>query len=595
MKPFRFLITYIYGLTLLLSSMQLYAINLADPDTALQQYIDHDDGQFNMQHLVSIPGTGYTAHVYQLTSQQWLTDTEIDRSIWTHNLVMIIPDTVATQTGLLYVGGADNTDPLPDASSPTVQIITQLALGSQSIVSAVFQVPNQPITFNDENLPRKEDELVALSWKKAMDTGNYEYVAYLPMTKTVVKAMDGIQSVVSDHGSYQINDFVLTGFSKRGAVVWLTAATDQRVKAIAPGVIDFLNIQPSFEHHFKSYGTFSSAIDEYVELGIINKIRSPEFDDLVKVIDPYSYRDQLTMPKFILNSSGDQFFLPDSSRFYLHDLAGETHIRFAPNTDHSLDNSQTGVADSLYSLLGWYQSILYGVPRPDIQWQLDNGVLTSNTSQVPAIVKVWTAYNVNVRDFRKETIGESWVSSIIAPDVNGQYTVTLPSSNEGYHATYIEFIYQGLAGLPLTFSTQVYVTPDVYPYVLENPVLDPKPPHYWHSQVKNILKNKASDIDADTLISYLPIPLFDDIVNDVLSVKKALSLSGFSLNKELAERECMATRLNIESGDMGWYSDIDLGRHLGEKDLWEHYQLANEQIETLPILSSFICHQLNQQ
>ena len=326
MKPLRFLITITYGLTLLLSSMQLYAINLADPEAALQQYIDHDDGQFNMQHLVSIPGAGYTAHVYQLTSQQWLTGNEIDRSIWTHNLVMIIPDTVATQTALLYVGGADNTDPLPDASNPTVQIITQLALGSQSIVSAVFQVPNQPITFNDEGLPRKEDQLVALSWKKAMDTGNYEYVAYLPMTKTVVKAMDGIQSVVSDHGSYQINDFVLTGFSKRGAVVWLTAAIDQRVKAIAPGVIDFLNIQPSFEHHFKSYGTYSSAIDEYVELGIINKIRSPEFDELVKVIDPYSYRDQLTMPKFILNSSGDQFFLPDSSRFYLNDLAGgDTH------------------------------------------------------------------------------------------------------------------------------------------------------------------------------------------------------------------------------------------------------------------------------
>ena len=235
------------------------------------------------------------------------------------------------------------------------------------------------------------------------------------------------------------------------------------------------------------------------------------------------------------------------------------------------------------------------MPRPDIQWQLENGVLTANASQKPAMVKVWTAYNANDRDFRKETIGESWTSSIITPDATGQASVSLPSSNEGYHATYIEFIYQGLAGLPLTFSTQVYVTPDVYPYVLEKPVLDPKPAQYWHRQVKNILKNKASDIDADTLISYLPIPLFDDIVNDVLSVKKTLSLREFSSLKELAERECLATRLNIESADMGWYSDVDLGRHLGEKDLWEHYQLANEQIETLPILSSFICHQLNQQ
>jgi hypothetical protein len=33
---------------------------------------------------------------------------------------------------------------------------------------------------------------------------------------------------------------------------------------------------------------------------------------------PNAYRDRLTMPKFIINSAGDQYFLPDSSQFYFN-------------------------------------------------------------------------------------------------------------------------------------------------------------------------------------------------------------------------------------------------------------------------------------
>ena len=61
---------------------------------------------------------------------------------------------------------------------------------------SLVQIPNQPVIFDADGIPRKEDKLVALTWKKAMDTGNYMYPAYLPMVKSVVKAMDGIQAVV---------------------------------------------------------------------------------------------------------------------------------------------------------------------------------------------------------------------------------------------------------------------------------------------------------------------------------------------------------------------------------------------------------------
>jgi PhoPQ-activated pathogenicity-related protein len=579
-------------LLLLLVSIQTHAIELTDPKTALQSYINQDDGMFSIQHVVSIPGPGYTAHLYNLTSQKWLTEAEVDKTVWTHSLVIIVPATVSSTTGLLYVGGDNNTDPLPGATHPTVQVITQLALASQSIVSAVFQVPNQPITFAGQ-APSGEDALVAYSWLKAMNTGNYLWPAYLPMTKSVIKAMDGIQQVTSGMG-YSLHDFVLTGFSKRGAAVWLTATVDPRVRAIAPGVIDFLNITENFEHHYKSYGSYSPAIDDYVGLGITGNMRSPEFRDLAQVIDPYHSLNVLTMPKFLLNSSGDEFFLPDSSRFYFDDLPGEKLIRFAPNTSHSLNNSVTGVADTLYSLLGWYQTVLYNLPRPELHWSVNNGVLSATTSLPPLQVRLWQAHNPLARDFRKDVIGESWTATSLLADANGEYSVSLADGSNGYNASYIEFVYSGLTGQPVTYSTQVYVTPDIEPYTLTDAVVDPKSSSYWLRQVRAVLSGNPADVDADTLNSYLPLPLFDAYVNNLDDVEDALVIRHEKLADGMADRECVSTRLNIERKQLGWHSHVNLGWYSGNKELWEYYKIADDAADNgYPLLSAFICEKLN--
>ncbi|TNF36755.1 MAG: PhoPQ-activated pathogenicity [Gammaproteobacteria bacterium] len=576
-------------------------LSLNTPETALKTYVEYNDGMFNMQHIASIPASGYSVHLYRLTSQKWLTEAEVNQPVWTHSVVIVIPNTVATTTGMLFVAGDDNDDPLPDASNEVVQIVAQLALGSQSIVSAIFQAPNQPLLFNGETNPVKEDALVAYTWKKALDTGNYIWPAYLPMVKSVVKAMDGIQQVVPTLSNYAINDFVLTGYSKRGATVYLTAAVDDRVRAMAPGVIDYLNMIPSMEHHYQSYGFFSSAIDDYVELGVTSRLRAPEFSELMKVVDPYSYKQQYTMEKLLLNSSGDQFFLPDSSRFYLDDLPGETLIRYAPNTDHSLSNSQTSVLDTLYSLLGWYQSILYGQPRPDINWYVENGVLKASTNALPALVKIWRANNPNARDFRKETIGESWVPTVVIPNAGGNYEAALQTEG-GFNAVYIEFIYLGMTGQPVSYSTEIMVTPDIYPYALTQPVNDPQPASFWKHEVASALKNKAATIEIDTLKSYLPIPVFDIIAStlddalDMLKIRFGWNDGKLSTTplQAVAQRECLSTRFNIQHGEIGWYSDVDLW-WFGNKPLWQHYAQAHQAaLNNHPGEAMMICMMINQ-
>jgi len=46
----------------------------------------------------------------------------------------------------------------------------------------------------------------------------------------------------------------------------------------------------------------------------------------------------LTLPKMLINACDDEFFLNDSWQFYWNDLVGEKHIRYVPNTGHSLDD-----------------------------------------------------------------------------------------------------------------------------------------------------------------------------------------------------------------------------------------------------------------
>jgi len=105
-----------------------------------------------------------------------------------------------------------------------------------------------------------------------------------------------------------------------------------------------------------------------------------------------------TIPKCLINSSGDQFFLPDSTQFYFHDLPGEKHVRYVPNTDHSL-----GGSDAVESLLVFFKSVVTGAPRPKFTWSVkDDCSIEVETTTKPTAVKLWQASNPETRDFRLE-------------------------------------------------------------------------------------------------------------------------------------------------------------------------------------------------
>jgi PhoPQ-activated pathogenicity-related protein len=242
------------------------------------------------------------------------------------------------------------------------------------------------------------------------------------------------------------------------------AAVDDRVVAIIPAVIDLLNLEPSFEHHYRAYGLWAPAIAEFERTGIMRWAHTPQFKD------PYLYRDRLTMPKFIVNSAGDQYFLPDSSQFYFDGLRREKYLRYVPNTDHSLKGSYQDAAESA---LAFYQSIfdeypasyLTNTPRPRFAWNFaDDGSIRVQTETKPAVVKLWRAHNPNARDFRLETIGRAYTSSILTDQGDGLYLGRVPDSQPGWTAYFIELTFTSAGPYPYKFTTGVRVAPDRLPF-----------------------------------------------------------------------------------------------------------------------------------
>lgn len=436
-------------------------------ETALDRYIAKPDDAYSWRHVNTIEGDGYSAHVLELTSQMWRSEKEVDRPVWTHWLTIIEPDGVTDDTALLYIGGGRNgTDPPSDVSDRTLR----MAMESNTVVVDLGQVPNQPLYFADSrDHGRSEDDLIAYSRVKYIVTGDEEWLARLPMVKSGVRAMDAVQDYMKggDDDGLTINDFVVAGGSKRAWTTWLVGVVDPRVSAIIPLVIDALNTEAITRHQYGAYGFFSSALGDYVRHGLYPHILgTPKFDEILRIEDPYMYRnrDALKMPKYVINASGDQYFLPDNSQYYFQDMPDEKYLRYVPNAKHNLAGS-----DARESMLAFYHSILHDTPRPKFSWKLKkDGPITVTVEDEPKEVNLWRATNPEARDFRLDVIGAAWTSTPLDPTKKNTYVAEVEKPADGYTAFFVELVYKSGTEYPFKFTTDVNVVPDVHNFDLDD-------------------------------------------------------------------------------------------------------------------------------
>jgi PhoPQ-activated pathogenicity-related protein len=416
------------------------------PSTALESYLKNGDSSFTWAVKDTYRYGDITAYDVVLTSQKWRDYT------WKHQLTVLVPKQIKYDGALLFITGGSVKDGEPNWTGHGDlfnQAIGRLATNNNALVAVLRQTPNQPL-YGD----LKEDALISYTLHQFKKDGYYSWPLLFPMVKSAVRAMDAVQQFAQQTLHQPVNRFVVSGASKRGWTTWLTGASDKRAVAIAPMVIDVLNMPVNLDYQRKIWNKYSEQIDDYVKLGIPQTVHSQEGNALTEMIDPYSYRKKLTMPKLLVMGTNDEYWTVDAVKHYIGEIPGKNFIHYVPNVGHDLGDKR----QALQALNAFFGTTLTQQPYPACQWvatPTKKGVaLTINaTADKLENVTVWSANSTDMI-FQDE----KWEARQMGIKHTKTVSLTEAYPASGYRAFYVDLTYKAPMGGTYTESTRMFMT-----------------------------------------------------------------------------------------------------------------------------------------
>jgi len=419
------------------------------PQTALKNYINNNDKTYRWELKDSSNLGGVKVYQLLLTSQKWRQYT------WRHQLTVFVPQETQYDGALLFITGGSNKEEQPNwTKSDDLWVpLATVANKNKGIVALIRQVPNQPL-YGDLT----EDALISYTLHQFKKDKDYTWPLLFPMVKSAVKAMDAVQEFSKQKFNLAVNSFVVTGASKRGWTTWLSAAIDdKRVKAIAPMVIDMLNMPATLNYQFQTYGEYSDQIEDYVKLGIPQSTNTEDGKAITAMIDPYSYRSKLTVPKMIFIGTNDEYWTVDAIKHYYDQIPGKNLIHYVPNVGHNLG----GGRQALEALSAFFGTTIQNKEYPLASWSVNaakEGVELSVNAPTTDLVETTLWYTTSAdRDFRNNL----WLSRNIKLNTLPTVKAALPYPKKGFQAFYLDLKYKAPNGGTYTTSTRVYVTDGV--------------------------------------------------------------------------------------------------------------------------------------
>lgn len=410
------------------------AIALSSPVRAdLASYIARPEAVYSWEQRSTRDDAAGSVQELAMTSQTW------QGNVWKHKiLVFRAAGAPHPEMCLLYNTGGDGS-------------VVDAALGQMAAqqtgctVAILFNIPNQPL------YGKTEDALIVYSWQKFVETGDETWPLQFPMAKSVLKAMDTVQAATKKAGNPAVTKFIITGASKRGWTSWLAAATgDKRIVAIAPMVIDILNMPAQIPHQLAMYGKPSEMIRDYSAGGMLDAMNTPRGKRIVEMVDPYSFRAKLTLPKLLIFGTNDPYWSQDALNLYWDDLRGPKWALYAPNSGHSLEDG----ARVLSTLGAFTRAVAAGkpLPTPKWRWNGDSKKASINiTSDSPMKSARLFRAESSTTDFRKS----KWTSTEIAV-TSGITSATAVAPAIGFAATFVEMTFEQ-EGKPYAVSSQIRI------------------------------------------------------------------------------------------------------------------------------------------
>lgn len=406
---------------------------------ALADYVKRPDDSFAWKKAG--PGEADSNNAVRLdcTSQTWR------GGAWHHQLLVVRPAKLRNpDIAFLFITGDDDVGRRFD-------LLNTLAERAGSIAAVINHVPNQPLY---DGL--KEDDLIAYTFGQFLDSGDTTWPLLFPMVKSAVRGMDAVQAEAQQEFGQKITRFVVGGASKRGWTTWLTAAMDGRVKAMAPMVIDMLNMKAQARWAQLMYGAQSEEINAYTKLRLTERMDEPGMVKLRSWVDPYSYRARYTLPKLLLLGTDDPYWVVDSLRNYWNDLPNPKLVFQTPNAGHDL----AGGREAIPVLAAFFQMIADRATLPRMTWQFssnspDAAIVDVSLSQPAQSFLLWTATSTN-RDFR----GSKWSSVELATASSTKVKAQVERPETGWRAYLVEAEMKASTGQDYKLSTEARVIPD---------------------------------------------------------------------------------------------------------------------------------------
>lgn len=413
------------------------ALSCASARADLIEYVKKKDDSFSWKFKEKKAHELGDVYDLEMVSQTW------QGIKWEHQLQIYVPKGVnPTETIVLWNQGGK-----PSATSIVVGM--EMAKKANAPVAFLFGIPNQPL-FDG----KREDALIAETFVRYLKTGDGDWPLLFPMVKSLSKAMDAIQAFAMREWNFVVRWFLVAGGSKRGWTTWLTGAADPRVKAIAPLVIDTLNMQAQLPHQVRSYGRYSEMIDDYVKRDLVPMPKTERAMKLWSMVDPWVYREKITMPTMIINGANDPYWTVDALNLYWSDLKSPRWVCYVPNAGHNLMENKIDPTRVANTLGAFARHQIHGIKMPQLAWKHDDHEgrprLTVESDVMPKKARLWVA-DAEKRDFRKSV----WKEHPI--EMNGKGLVgTVDGPNGGHRVFFGEMEFQ-VEGLTFYLSTQVRV------------------------------------------------------------------------------------------------------------------------------------------
>lgn len=457
-----------------------------DVETDLDRYVHFDDGYYSYEELDSYryDNLSATVYIYNMTSQKWMDESLVSKSVWWHMVGIAIPDEIKDlERAWAFTEGGSNresTEP-PPFDDPFCTLSAALSTNTGLIGGFILQNPNSPIVFADDptQRSRSEDRLIAWTWRSYLNNPDPDIniVARMPMTKSHKRGLDIIRDVAKEKvPETNIDKFIVTGASKRGWTAMSLAATDQRVDYCIPIVFTLLNMKKNMVHHNQAMdGDWSFALAPYWDENITQEVQNPKMDEVFFAEDMFNYKERLTMPKLFILATGDEFFFPQDLHAWWDDIPEPKHLMYNPNTQHILFPFYGRILETLTSAIILH---VQGASLPDITWERTH-------TEEGAFIHVWTnppPVEMNIsraetlekntrRDFRLiEGYPEQnlhpvrWHWDLPEDLGDGEYEYYEDNPENGEWLGFLFYgLWDGPEGRRLYLTTEVEITPDTYP------------------------------------------------------------------------------------------------------------------------------------